>query len=110
LVSVTLAEGTEVIGSYAFSECSTLTTIALPKSLKSISGNAFYNCSSLVEITIPEQVTSIRNYAFSECYALQRVYFENVEGWKKNNAVSVDVTDPQRNANQLRNGDAWDRK
>jgi tetratricopeptide (TPR) repeat protein len=110
LVSVTLAEGTEVIGSYAFSKCSTLTTIALPKSLKSISGNAFYNCSSLVEITIPEQVTSIRNYAFSECYALQRVYFENVEGWKKNNAVSVDVTDPQRNANQLRNGDAWDRK
>jgi hypothetical protein len=61
LTTVDLPEATS-IGSYAFDSCSGLTTIDLPKAT-SIGGNAFSDCTQLTTVDLPE-ATSIGNYAF----------------------------------------------
>ena len=62
------------IGSYAFSGCSSLTSITISEGVTSIGGFAFWECRSLTSITIPEGVTSIGGYAFSGCSSLEAFY------------------------------------
>ena len=61
------------IGSYAFYNCSILSSITIPTSVTSIGEYAFYNCDSLTSIKIPNSVTSIRSYAFSNCDSLASI-------------------------------------
>lgn len=58
------------IGGYAFAECTSLTSIALPESVTSIGIHAFSGCTSLTSISLPESVTSIGQSAFSGCTSL----------------------------------------
>jgi len=74
LTSITIPEGVETIGSYAFSYCDSLTSITIPDSVTSIGNEAFLHCSSLTSITIPDSVTSIGSGAFEYCYKLVEVY------------------------------------
>ena len=55
------------IRSYAFSDCSGLTSVTIPEGVTSIGGWAFRECSSLTSVTIPEGVTTIGPNAFSDC-------------------------------------------
>jgi hypothetical protein len=75
LVSVTIPESLETIGSFAFAECKGLTTVTFSGTsrLKTIEGSAFSGCSKLVEIIIPDSVTHIRNQVFHDCWALKNV-------------------------------------
>ncbi len=61
------------IGDYAFSGCTSLTTITIPNSVTSIGERAFYNCTSLTSVTIPDSVTSIGSSAFYSCTSLTSV-------------------------------------
>ena len=61
------------IGDYAFTHCSSLTSIHLPK-VTSIGSNAFRNCSSLTSIDLPN-VTSIGSNAFKNCSSLTSIHF-----------------------------------
>ena len=91
----------KVIGEYAFSDCSTLSyvnvpkveeiktgafsryseyegaptfsSITLPNSLVSIGEGAFLGCEGLLEITIPASVEEMGDYAFSYCLHLTKV-------------------------------------
>ena len=65
------------IGDYAFSNCSSFTSITIPDSVTSIGESAFSNCSSLTSITIPDSVTSIGDYAFFNCSSLTSVSMGN---------------------------------
>ena len=65
--SVTMHDGIEKIGDFAFANCSGLEDITLGKSTTEIGNNAFYSCSSLKEIDLPETVSSIGDYAFASC-------------------------------------------
>jgi len=65
------------IGHYAFSSCSSLTSVTIPNSVTSIESHAFESCTSLTSVTIPNSVTSIGDYAFSSCSSLTSVTIPN---------------------------------
>ena len=65
------------IGGYAFQDCSSLTSIAIPDSLNSIGTLTFYYCSSLTSIMIPDSVTEIGYAAFCGCSSLTNISLPN---------------------------------
>lgn len=65
------------IGAFAFSECTELTSVALPSSLLSIGDYAFKGCTSLNSIVVPNSVTSIGSNAFDGCTNLASVTLSN---------------------------------
>ena len=65
------------IGTRAFQDCTSLTSITIPDSVTSIGYYAFYNCTSLVSITIPDSVPSIDNSVFQGCSSLTSITFES---------------------------------
>ncbi len=75
IVSVEFEDGSvcESIGDYAFSCCTSLTSITIPNSVTSIGDVAFSSCDKLISITIPDSVTSIGYAAFEYCNSLTSV-------------------------------------
>ena len=62
------------LGEYAFQECKLLTTITLPTYLQEIKTNTFYGCTGLAEVHIPSTILSIGDHAFYGCSNLNDVY------------------------------------
>ena len=60
----------DVIGAYAFKNCSDLPSLTLPSSVTRIGDYAFYKCSGLTSLTLPSSVTSIGEFAFMYCSGL----------------------------------------
>ncbi len=65
--SVVLEEGVTSIGDYAFSGCTSMTSVTIPTCVTSIGDYAFSSCNSLTGVTIPSSVTSIGDGAFICC-------------------------------------------
>ena len=65
------------IGDYAFTWCSSLTSITIPNSVTSIGYGAFRGCESLTSITIPNSVTSMGYGAFNGCDTLTSIVVES---------------------------------
>jgi len=65
-------EGLPVVrlGSHAFSNCLSLTSVSIPDSVTSIGMAAFMGCTSLVSINIPVGITTIEDGTFSDCESL----------------------------------------
>ena len=83
LTSITIPSCVTSIGDYAFRDCSSLTSITIPSSVTSIGSSAFDECTSLTSITIPSSVTSIGYSAFGGCTSLT-IYCEaesKPSGW-----------------------------
>ena len=88
--SAVIAEGVTSIGSYAFDDCKSLTSVTIPSGVTSIGAWAFFNCTSLTSVTIPDGVTSIGWRAFSNCTSLTDVYYAGSKAqWK---AISISST------------------
>ena len=68
--SVIISGNVTSVGSFAFYNCSNLTSIALPAGLSSIGQYAFYSCNNLVNINLPDSVKTIGNEAFRYCNSL----------------------------------------
>ena len=65
------------IGSNAFRECSSLTSINIPDGVTSIGGSAFRTCTGLTSIALPSSLISIGEYAFRSCTGLTEVDLSN---------------------------------
>ena len=59
-----------VIGEEAFSDCTGLTEITIPKTVKTLENYAFSGCESLLSINIPASVKSIVGNPFAGCGGL----------------------------------------
>ncbi len=55
------------VGSYAFSNNSTVTSVTIPEGVLSIYENAFDYCSALEKVVLPESLINIYSYAFNAC-------------------------------------------
>jgi len=97
LTSVTIPDSVTSIGYYAFSHCYRLTSITIPDSVTSIGYRAFFSCYRLTRVTIPDSVTAISDYAFYWCDSLTSViYCGTEEQW---NSISIGgYNDPLKNA------------
>ena len=83
----TIPQGITAIGDYAFSWCSSLTSVTIPDSVASIGNRAFLNCDSLTSIGIPDSVMQIGVNPFLSCSALKSIsvppdqpYFAAIDG------------------------------
>ena len=65
------------IGSWAFSNCSGLTSISIPNNVTSLGSSVFYNCSGLTSVTIGNSVTNIGSSAFEGCSNLTSINIPN---------------------------------
>ena len=73
------------ISNYAFTGCTSLTSINIPDSVTRIGDGAFSDCTSLTSINIPDGVTSIGDSAFDGCSSLTSINIPDGEtsiGWR----------------------------
>lgn len=73
VTSLTIEDGVENIGSYAFYYCGNITEVELPDSVSEIGEHAFFYSTGLKTINIPDSVTVIKLGAFDGCHALENV-------------------------------------
>ena len=73
ITSVVIPRGVRIIGESAFANCTSLKEIEIPNTLATIGAGAFYQCTSLEEIEIPSKVTAIGALAFYNCKSLETV-------------------------------------
>lgn len=65
--------GVTSIGYKAFSNCTGLTSVAIPEGVTNIARRSFKGCTALTEVLIPNSVTNIGSAAFCGCTALTEV-------------------------------------
>ena len=76
VTKVTIKSGITRIGSYAFYQCTNMTSATIQGStVETIGMYAFSGCSSIVSFTIPNGVKTLENYSFSGCTSLNTTTF-----------------------------------
>ena len=82
LSSVRFGDSVIIIGNYAFSGCRSLTQIELPNGVTTIGSRAFSVCPMLRSLTIPNSVTYIGDDAVSGSLQLKAVRYNGTkEQW-----------------------------
>ncbi len=98
--SFAIPDGVTSIGSYAFYDCSSLTSVTIGDSV-TIDTFAFYDCSSLTNVTLSDGVTALGGSVFWNCGNLISVTFrgtiaqwdriEKSSTWENGSAIKIVV-------------------
>ncbi len=72
VTSLSIEEGIQSIYDFSFSGCTALASVKLPESLTLLGNWCFTGCSSLTEITIPENCLKLYKYTFQNCTNLKK--------------------------------------
>ncbi|MGN1317157.1 MAG: leucine-rich repeat protein [Acutalibacteraceae bacterium] len=73
LTRIYASEGLEVIGDYAFSNCTNLVSFTMPDTVTEIGSNVFNFCSNLITVKLSENITIIGASCFKNCNKLVSV-------------------------------------
>jgi hypothetical protein len=76
LTSVTIPDSVTSIGNYALRGCIGLSSVVIPNMVTSLGTYVFAGCNSLASITVGSSVTSIGSYAFQNCTSLATLTFK----------------------------------
>lgn len=77
LTSVSLPSSITTIDTRAFSDCPNLNSINIPSSVTTLGNQSFVNCTSLTTMTIPDSVTTLGPAIFANCTNLASVSIGN---------------------------------
>lgn len=77
ITSVSIPSSVSVIYDQAFSSCTGLSSITIPSSVNEIWHGVFYNCTSLTSVTVPNSVTFLGNWVFQHCTNLTSATLPN---------------------------------
>eukprot|EP00957_Ditylum_brightwellii_P075141 5710233-Ditylum_brightwellii.AAC.1 len=67
LASIVAPEGVELVGDFAFHDCSTLARVELPATIAQIQQHSFSDCEELTAIVVPKRVKVVGESAFCNC-------------------------------------------
>lgn len=70
---VTIPQGITAVGSGAFDQCTTLSSVVIPEGVTYIGINAFRDCISLTRVSFPSTLEEIDSGAFTGCIRLTGV-------------------------------------
>ena len=70
---VIMADTVTEIGSDAFADCVSLTSVAVSPAVKHIQSRAFKGCTSLTEIILPDSLETIESSVFEGCESLSMI-------------------------------------
>lgn len=90
---ITLPEGVETIGRYAFAENKNLKEVVLPESLTDFNYCAFMNCKNLESVNIPDGVKCLPDFLFSGCVKLDNLAIPDGTKIICDNAISITSAD-----------------
>ncbi|MEE0060244.1 MAG: leucine-rich repeat domain-containing protein, partial [Acutalibacteraceae bacterium] len=65
------------IGDYAFTNCTSLTSMAIPSNVTAIGNYTFWRCYNLTNVTMTNSVTYIGMFSFSKCLSLSSITLSN---------------------------------
>ena len=72
-----------VIGNKSFSNCTTLESVEIPKSVEHIGTQAFGGCTALKEVNMSDSVNEISMWAFENCTSIRELTIpKNIEDWR----------------------------
>ena len=75
---IIVGDSVTTIGEYAFSYCSSLTSLTIPNSVTTIKEYAFYDCTNLQKVNIGNSVKTIGEFAFNKCTNITQISSEAV--------------------------------
>ena len=113
---MTIPNDVTTIWNYAFSGCSSLTSVTIGNSVRTIETSAFSGCSSLTSVTIPNSVTTIGKEAFSGCKNIKQITSEAVtppicsaSSFKRVNTKECKLFVPQNSIDAYKKANSWNK-